>query len=136
MYVGLAAAPAPFIWDRLARKLGYLNSIRTAFAINIASNFLMTASVSYSAVLLSSVMFGFAFMGIVSLTLTIIGNKYRYRATQVMAQLTLGYCIAQILSPILAGIIAERSGSFNLALVAVSGIMVVGMLCLSLMKRE
>lgn len=136
MYVGLAAAPAPFIWDRLARKFGYLNCIRAAFAINIASNFLMTASVSYFAVLLSSVLFGFAFMGIVSLTLTIIGNKYRYRATQVMAQLTLGYCIAQILSPILAGIIAERSGSFNLALFAVSGIMVVGMLCLSLMKRE
>ncbi len=136
MYVGLAAAPAPFVWDRLARRFGYLNSIRAAFAMNIASNFLMTALVSYSAVLLSSVLFGFAFMGIVSLTLTIIGNKYRYRATQVMAQLTLGYCIAQIISPILAGTIAEISGSFNLALFVVSGIMVVGMLCLSMMKRE
>ncbi len=136
MYVGLAAAPAPFIWDRFARKFGYLNSIRAAFAMNIASNFLMTALVSYSAVLLSSILFGFAFMGIVSLTLTIIGNKYRYRATQVMAQLTLGYCIAQIISPIVAGSIAEISGSFNLALFVVSGIMVLGMLCLSMMKRE
>ena len=124
------------MWDRFARKFGYLNSIRAAFAINIASNFLMTASVSYVAIMLSSVLFGFAFMGIVSLTLTIIGNKYRYRATQVMAQLTLGYCIAQIISPILAGIIAEQSGSFNLALFSVSGIMVIGMLCLSIMKRE
>ena len=136
IYVGLAAAPAPFIWDRWARKFGYLNSIRAAFAVNIASNFLMTASVSYFAILLSSILFGFAFMGIVSLTLTIIGNKYRYRATQVMAQLTLGYCLAQIISPIIAGIIAEQSGSFNLALFAVSGIMVIGMLCLSLMNRE
>lgn len=136
LYVGLAAAPAPFIWDRMARKIGYLNSIRAAFAVNIASNFLMTASTSYTAIFLSSIFFGFAFMGIVSLTLTIIGNKYRYRATQVMAQLTLGYCVAQILSPILAGIIAEQSGSFNLALFVVSGIMVLGMLCLSLMKRE
>lgn len=136
LFVGLAAAPAPFIWDRIARKIGYLNSIRSAFAVNIASNFLMTASSSYTAIFLSSIFFGFAFMGIVSLTLTIIGNKYRYRATQVMAQLTLGYCVAQILSPILAGIIAEESGSFNLALFSVSGIMVIGMLCLSLMKRE
>ena len=53
-----------------------------------------------------------------------------------MAQLTLGYCIAQIISPIMAGIIAEQSGSFNLALFVVSGIMVLGMLCLSLMHRE
>lgn len=136
VYVGLAAAPAPFIWERLARRIGYLYSIRVAFAVNIASNFLMTATTSYFAITLSSILFGFAFMGIVSLTLTIIGNKYRYRATQVMAQLTLGYCMAQILSPILAGIIAEKSGSFNLALFAVSSIMVVGMLCLSMMKRE
>ena len=136
LYLGLAAAPAPFIWDRYARKFGYLNGIRAAFALNIASNFLMTAWTSYSAMLLSSVMFGFAFMGIVSLTLTIIGNKYRYRATQVMAQLTLGYCIAQIVSPIFAGIIAEQSGSFNLALFVVSGIMVIGMICLSIMDRE
>ena len=136
LYVGLAAAPAPFIWDRIARKIGYLYSIRTAFAINIASNFLMTATSSYTAIMLSSLLFGFAFVGIVSLTLTIIGNKYRHRATQVMAQLTLGYCIAQILSPIIAGVIAEQSGSFNLALFAVSGIMVLGMVCLTIMNRE
>ena len=136
LFVGLAAAPAPFVWDRIARKVGYLNAIRAAFAINIASNFLMTASTSYAAVVVSSLSFGFAFMGIVSLTLTIIGNKYRYRATQVMSQLTLGYSLAQIVSPIMAGIIAEQSGSFNLALFVVSGIMVLGMLCLSLMHRE
>ena len=136
LYVGLAATPAPFIWDRVARKVGYLNSIRTAFAINIASNFLMTASTSYAAITLSSLLFGFAFMGIVSLTLTIIGNKYRHRATQVMAQLTLGYCIAQIISPIIAGVIAEQTGSFNVSLFVVSAIMVIGMLCLSMMKRE
>ena len=136
LYVGLAATPAPFIWDRVARKVGYLNSIRTAFAINIASNFLLTASTSYAAITLSSLLFGFAFMGIVSLTLTIIGNKYSHRATQVMAQLTLGYCIAQIISPIMAGVIAEQTGSFNVSLFAVSAIMVIGMVCLSIMNRE
>jgi len=136
LYLGLAATPAPFIWDRIARNVGYLNAIRAAFVINIASNFLMTASTSYLAITLSSLLFGFAFMGIVSLTLTIIANKYRHRATQVMAQLTLGYCIAQILSPIMAGIIAEQTGSFNLALFAVSGIMVIGMVCLTMMNRE
>ena len=136
LYVGLAAAPAPFIWDRIARKIGYLNSIRAAFLVNIISNLIMVASVSYVAVTISSLMFGFAFMGIVSLTLTIIGNKYRYRATQVMAQLTLGYCIAQIISPIIVGIIAEQSGNFNLALFVISAVMAIGMICLTIMKRE
>jgi len=136
LYVGLAAAPAPFIWDRIARKVGYLNSIRAAFVVNIASNLIMVASHSYFAVSISSLMFGFAFMGIVSLTLTIIGNKYRYRATQVMAQLTLGYCLAQIVSPILAGYIAELSGSFNVALCFISAVMALGMIALTIMKRE
>jgi len=136
LYVGLAAAPAPFIWDRIARRIGYLNSIRAAFVVNIASNMIMVASVSYAAVSISALMFGFAFMGIVSLTLTIIGNKYRYRATQVMAQLTLGYCIAQIIAPIIVGIIAEQTGNFNLALIVISGVMAIGMICLTIMKRE
>jgi len=136
LYVGLAAAPAPFIWDRIARKIGYLNSIRAAFLVNIVSNLIMVASVSYAAVTLSSFMFGFAFMGVVSLTLTIIGNKYRYRATQVMAQLTLGYCLAQIISPIIVGVIAENTGNFNIALFVISGIMAIGMICLTIMKRE
>ena len=136
LYVGLAAAPAPFIWDRIARKTGYLNAIRAAFLVNIISNLIMVASVSYAAITLSSLMFGFAFMGIVSLTLTIIGNKYRYRATQVMAQLTLGYCLAQIISPIIVGVIAEQSGNFNLALIVISGVMAIGMISLTIMKRE
>lgn len=139
LYVGIAAAPAPFVWDRIARKIGYLNSIRAAFAINIISNFLMVmipATMSYTMVMASSLLFGFAFMGIVSLTLTIIGNKYRYRATQVMAQLTLGYCIAQILSPIISGIVAEMTGSFNVSLIVVSAIMLLGMASLTIMKRE
>jgi len=136
LYVGLAAAPAPVIWDRIARKIGYLNSIRAAFMFNIFSNLIMVFSVSYLAVSISSLMFGFAFMGIVSLTLTIIGNKYRYRATQVMAQLTLGYCLAQIVSPIIAGYIAELSGSFSIALLVISGVMALGMISLTIMKRE
>ena len=53
-----------------------------------------------------------------------------------MAQLTLGYCIAQIISPIIVGIIAEQSGNFNLALFVISGVMAIGMICLTIMKRE
>ncbi|MGH1540142.1 MAG: YbfB/YjiJ family MFS transporter [Arenicella sp.] len=136
VFVGLAAAPAPFIWDRIARRLGYLNAIRIAFVINIIGNIWLTLSSTFTATVISALTFGFAFMGIVSLVLTIIANKYRYRATQVMARLTLGYCIAQILSPILSGIVAEKTGSFDLSLYVVSGIMVLGLVCLLIMKRE
>ncbi len=136
MFVGLAAAPAPFVWERVARRIGHLNAIRMAFVINIVSNLLMVFSTAYAAVVFSALTFGFAFMGIVSLVLTIVGKQYGYRSTQIMAQLTLGYCIAQILSPILAGTIAEHTGSFHISLYMVSIIMVLGFVCLTLMKNQ
>ena len=136
LLVGVAATPAPMLWDRVARKMGYLNAIRLAFVVNIIGNISLTLSASLWATMLSALTFGFAFMGIVSLVLTIIGNKYRSRATQVMARLTLGYCVAQILSPVLSGTIAEATGSFDLSLYAVSAIMLIGLLCLLIMKRE
>lgn len=136
IYVGLAATPAPFIWERIARKTGYVNALRAAFVLNIVSNFLMTMSPSYLSAMLSSITFGFAFMGIVSLVLTTINNRYRYNATHVMAQLTLGYCVAQIVSPIASGMLAETTGSFNYSLYIVSGIMVLGLLCLTIMNNK
>jgi len=68
--------------------------------------------------------------------LSIVGNKYQQRATQIMAQLTLGYCLAQIISPIMTGVIAESTGSFNLSLYLISGIMALGLVSLGLMRRE
>lgn len=135
LYVGLAAAPAPFIWDRIKRRIGALDALRAAFVVHIASNILMANYQSYTATLLSSITFGFAFMGIVSLTLSLVGMHYRYRATQVMARLTLSYCIAQILSPILAGHLVEATGSFAWPLYAVSGIMIFGLITLLAMKK-
>lgn len=137
IFVGLAAAPAPLIWERfVARKTGYLKAIRLAFIINIISNLLMTFFTSFGAIAISALLFGLSFMGIVSLTLKVIAYKYRYRATNVMAQLTLGYCLAQIISPIMSGIVAEMTGSFNIPLYIVSAIMVIGLVCLTVIKRE
>ena len=136
VYVGLAATPAPFIWQRIGRRIGFLNAIRLAFVINMLSNLLMVFYDSHAAVMLSALTFGFSFMGIVSLVLTIIGNKYRHRNTQIMAQLTLGYCLAQIISPIMTGTITEQTGNFSDAIYLVTAIMVLGLVCLGIMKRE
>ena len=136
IYAGLAASPAPFLWQRIAKRWGYLSAIRAAFILNISSNLLMSFAQAYSAIVLSAVLFGFAFMGIVSLVLTTIGKRYRYRSTQVMAQLTLGYSLAQIVSPISSGTVAEYTGSFALSLYVISAVMILGLLCLFLMKEE
>ncbi len=136
LIVGVTAAIAPFIWDRAARRFGRLNSLKIAFGVGVVSNLLLATGHSLYTTASAATLFGFAFMGIVSLTLSTVGRLYGLKASQVMAQLTLGYCIAQILSPVMSGFIAEATGSFRLPLYIVSGIMVVGMVCLLILRSE
>ncbi len=136
LLVGLAATPAPLIWDRVARAIGSLDALRIAFVLNIAGNICLAMTNSALTTSIAAVLFGFTFMGIVSQTLSTVGRLYGNKATQIMARLTFGYCIAQILSPILSGIVAETTGSFAAPLYVVSGLMIIGLLCLFSLRGE
>ncbi len=136
LVVGIAATPAPFIWDRIARRVGRMTALKAAFVINVLGNITLALTFSLQTTVIAAVLFGFTFMGIVSLTLSTVGHAYGNKATQIMARMTLGYCVAQILSPILSGIIAELSGSFRLPLYIVSAIMILGLVSLFAAARE
>lgn len=136
LLVGITATIAPFIWDRLARRYGRLTMLKVAFSLGILSNITLALGSGLAITAFAAGLFGITFMGIVSLTLSTVGYMYGLKASQVMAQLTLGYCIAQILSPIVSGFIAEVTGSFRLPLYIVSAIMILGMLCLMLLRSE
>lgn len=136
MQVGIAAVVAPFIWDRFARRVGSLSALKIAFALNVAGNISLALSDSLAVTVIASSLFGFTFMGIVSLTLSTVGRRYGNMATQIMARLTLGYCVAQILSPIISGTVAEATGSFRVSLYGVSIIMILGFICLLAVGKE
>jgi MFS family permease len=110
--------------------------LKVAFAVGVIANITLATSFSLLSTAIAALLFGLAFIGIVSLTLSMVGRMYGLKASQVMAKLTLGYCIAQILSPIFAGFIAQATGSFILPLYIVSGIMIVGMICLLSIRNE
>ncbi|HAZ80691.1 MAG TPA: MFS transporter [Porticoccaceae bacterium] len=135
LLVGIAATPAPLIWDRLARRIGRLNALSWAYVLNIMGNICLAMTNSVETTAIAAILFGITFMGIVSLTLSTIGHLYGFKATQVMARLTFFYCIAQILSPILAGTVAELSGSFTMPLFVVSIIMLLGLIFLLTARR-
>jgi predicted MFS family arabinose efflux permease len=135
LLVGLAAAPAPVLWDRVARRLGYLRTLEVAYLLQIVGILLPVISGSLLAAIASSLLFGLTFIGIVSLVLTMVGVRYPAHPAQIMARLTLGYGIAQIIAPVVAGELAELTGTFDDSLVMVAAIMVVGLLCLFAMGR-
>jgi predicted MFS family arabinose efflux permease len=135
LLVGLAAAPAPVLWDRVARRLGYLRTLAIAYLLQIVGILLPVLSGSLPAAIASSLLFGLTFIGIVSLVLTMVGVRYPAHPAQIMARLTLGYGVAQIIAPVVAGELAELTGTFDDSLVMVAAIMAVGLLCLIAMGR-
>nr|WP_276570801.1 YbfB/YjiJ family MFS transporter [Halochromatium glycolicum] len=88
-----------------------------------------------AAAIASALLFGLTFIGIVSLVLTMVGVRYPAHPAQIMARLTVGYGIAQIIAPVVAGELAELRGTFDDSLLLVGAIMGLGLLCLVAMER-
>ncbi len=132
--VGLAAAPACFIWDRIARKTGELKALALAFALQIIGIILPTLfDTNLFLVLFSAALYGGTFIGIVSLMLTMMGKFYPTKPAKPMGKLTLSYGVAQIAAPALAGTLAETSGTYNGSLYLAAIIMGVGLLLILLL---
>lgn len=134
--VGLAATPSCFLWDRIARRRGEMPALLLAFAIQVVSIALPALSADPAWNLLSAVLYGGTFVGIVSLTLTLIGRRFPGNPAKAMARLTLSYGVAQIAAPAMAGSIAATTGSYRGALVVAALVMLVGMGLLEALRRQ
>ena len=124
--VGVTATPACFIWDRIARKLGDMPTLQIAFTGQILSLLIPALTQNPSAAVFSAGLYGATFIGIVSLTLTIIGRYYPANPAKAMARLTLSYGVAQIIAPALTGYIADATGSYQGGLLLAAAIMSLG----------
>jgi len=127
LVVGIAAAPACVIWDRIARLTGVLKALALAFAIQIVGIVIPAIDGNLFAVILSAALYGGTFIGIVSLTLTMVGKLYPTKPANPMGKLTLSYGAAQIAAPALAGNLAEVTGSYNSSLYIAAIFMAIGM---------
>ncbi|WP_221793541.1 YbfB/YjiJ family MFS transporter [Oceanobacter mangrovi] len=131
--VGLAAAPSAFLWDLVARKLGDIGALMVCYLLQSLSFVLTMMSAELVPNLISVALYGSTFIGIVSLTLTVIGRQFPHNPARAMARLTLSYGVAQVLAPALSGYIAEMTGSYHGALLIAAVVMLLGMLLLGLL---
>ena len=114
--VGLIAIPATFAWDRIARRIGEVPALIAAYVLQGLSSLLPVFSVGAWAVLGGAALFGFTFIGVVSLMLTLVGRRNGANPSQAMARLTLSYGVAQMVAPALVGMVADRTGSYDAGL--------------------
>ena len=134
--VGLAAIPAVFLWDRVARALGDIRALMLAFVLQILAVMLPAASSSLWAALAGAVGYGATFIGIVSLTLALVGRRSPANPGKAMARLTLSYGAAQIIAPAVTGAMAQASGSFKGGLWLTAAVMGVGLVLLASLPRQ
>ncbi|WP_310625622.1 YbfB/YjiJ family MFS transporter [Limnohabitans sp.] len=134
--VGLAAMPAVFIWDLVARRVGDKHALLLAFGLQTLSVMLPAMSGELWAALAGAVGYGATFIGIVSMTLALVGRRAPSNPGKAMAKLTLSYGAAQMLAPVVAGYMAQITGTFKGALWLTAGVMAAGMALLATLPKD
>ena len=134
--VGLAAMPAVFIWDLVARRFGDKQALLMAFGLQTLSVMLPAISGELWAALAGAVGYGATFIGIVSMTLALVGRRSPHNPGKAMAKLTLSYGSAQMLAPVIAGYMAQSTGTFKGALWLTAGVMAAGMALLATLPKD
>ena len=71
-----------------------------------------------------------------SLTLALVGRRSPANPGKAMARLTLSYGAAQIIAPVVAGAMAQATGTFHGALWLTAGVMAAGMGLLATLPQE
>lgn len=133
--LGLVAAPSTFIFDLIARKIGFLRALGVAFALKAVALTLVAFTTNIYASVISAVLFGLTFVSIVSLAMNLAGRRFPDNPAHYMAILSLSYGVAQVIGPILSGNFAEATGSFSTPLLICSGLLLLGIICLETMKQ-
>jgi len=134
--VGLAAMPAVFLWDKVARRWGDTRALLLAFGLQTMSVILPAVSGSLAAALGGAIGYGATFIGIVSMTLALVGRRAPNNPGKAMARLTLSYGAAQVIAPVVAGAMAQATGTFKGALWLTVGVMAAGMALLATLPNE
>ncbi|MEQ6473474.1 YbfB/YjiJ family MFS transporter [Comamonas sp. wu1-DMT] len=134
--VGLAAVPSTFMWDRVARAIGSVQALMLAYALHAIGIAIPVLSDAPALNLVSALLFGGTFAGIVSLTLAIVGRHFPANPAKAMAKMTLSYGVAQIGAPAMAGYIAAATGNYHDALIVTLVVLGVGLVLLRALAKE
>jgi MFS family permease len=134
LIMGIAAAPACIIWDYIARALGAIWALQLAYGLQIAGLLLSLAAGSQTLVLFGAALFGFTFIGTVSLVLTMAGSYCPQTPGKMMGRMTQGYGIAQIAAPVITAYLAAEQGAYAQGFVASAVALALGMLAIAMMQ--
>jgi MFS family permease len=133
---GLTAAVALFAWRPLVRPLG-LGGVYVAALLVEAAGVMATVALPPSvAPLIGGALFGATFLAITAYGLQ-IGRKLSPESPRrILAMMTAAFGLGQIVGPVVAGWVAERSGSFTVpTVIAAAALLVCAALVMPVIKK-
>ncbi len=129
--VGLGAMGAGVFWAAVARRFGSWWALILAHLAQTVG-ILLPMTGSPVAAVLSALLFGGTFVGIVSQAFALGRSLSSGGSARVVGALTAVYGVGQIIGPLPAGLVVARTGSFDSALLGAAAAVVLGALLLAL----
>lgn len=129
--VGLGAMGAGVFWAAVARRFGSWWALILAHLAQTVG-ILLPMTGSPVAAVVSALLFGGTFVGIVSQAFALGRSLSSGGAARVVGALTAVYGVGQIIGPLPAGLVVARTGSFDSALLGAAAAVVLGALLLAL----
>lgn len=131
MVVGIGAMGAGVFWAAVARRSNSWWSLILAHLTQTVA-ILLPMTGSPTASVISALLFGGTFVGIVSQAFALGRQLSAGASARVVGALTAAYGLGQIIGPLPAGLVVTRTGSFNAALLGAAAAVVLGTLLLVL----
>lgn len=135
LIAGLAATPACWLWDVFSRRWGQWLALYLAYILNSVSILMLIVNTSLASVMLSSVIYGASFIGIVSMMLAMVGRVFPENPSRPMSRLTFSYGIAQMVAPAVVGYLADVEGNYTNGLWLTLVVMTLGVVMVHLARR-
>ncbi|WP_296057674.1 YbfB/YjiJ family MFS transporter [uncultured Amphritea sp.] len=135
LVAGLSCAPASAFWDKVANNTGQWQALFAAYLLNALSILILLLSHQLVAVIISALIYGASFIGIVSMMLSMVGRLFPDNPSKPMSRLTFSYGIAQVIAPAVVGLMAEYYGNFDNGLILTLIVMLTGSAALLFAQR-
>ena len=123
--VGLAAAPSVYLWNKVATAVGGPLAFSIACILEAIGVALSVIADTPAMVIVAAVLLGGTFMGITAMGLIEARKLSPNAARQSLAIMTASFGLGQMISPWLAGLLRQGTGSYEIVSFVAAGALVV-----------
>jgi len=136
LIVGIAGIPSCIVWMRLAHRFGSINIMMIAMLLQIVGILIPTLSSNIIMNLISGLLFGATFIGLVALFMNFGGQISKKNPVFIMGAITAAYGLGQIIAPLYCVVLIQKYNNYNFALYLTALIVTLGIGMLAYAKLK